>query len=151
MTSSVTHGHYVIERHYPASPERVFAAFSDAGKKRRWFVEGEGTIVEEHTLEFKVGGLEKTIVRFPQGGSMSNESYYHDIIANQRIVLSYAMTFMGKRISASLATFELRPQDGGTRLIFTDQVAFFEGADGLKMREDGWRQILERLAQELKR
>ena len=151
MTTSVTHGQYVIERHYPVSPERVFAAFSDAGKKRRWFVEGEGSIVEEHTLDFKVGGLEKTLVRFPQGGSMSNETYYHDIIANQRIVLSYAMTFMGKRISASLATFELLPEDGGTRLVFTDQIAFFEGADGLKMREDGWRQILESLSQELKR
>jgi uncharacterized protein YndB with AHSA1/START domain len=151
MTSTVTHGHFVIERHYPVSPDKVFAAFSDAGKKRRWFSEGEGSIVEEHTLDFRVGGLEKTLIRFPQGGAMSNDSYYHDIVPNQRIVLSYAMTFMGKRISASLATFELVPKNGGTTLVFTDQIAFFEGADGLKMREDGWRQILERLAQELKR
>lgn len=80
---------------------------------------------------------------------MSNESYIHDIVVNQRIVLSYAMTFLGKRISASLATFELHPKNGGTTLVFTEQSAFFEGADGAKMREDGWRQILERLAQEL--
>lgn len=151
MKSSVTHGHFVIERHYPVSPERVFAAFADASKKRRWFVEGENSIVDEHSLDFRVGGLEKTLIRFPQGGAMSNESYYHDIVPNQRIVLSYAMTFMGKRISASLATFELLPKDGGTTLVFTDQLAFFEGADGLKMREDGWQQLLERLAQELKR
>jgi uncharacterized protein YndB with AHSA1/START domain len=151
MTSAVSHGHYVIERHYPVSAERVFAAFADASRKRRWFVEGEGTIVDEHQLDFRVGGTEKTLVRFPQGGSMSNESYYHDIVPNERIVLSYAMTFMGKRISASLATFEIRPDRAGTKLVFTDQIAFFEGADGLKMREDGWRQLLERLAQELGR
>jgi uncharacterized protein YndB with AHSA1/START domain len=151
MKTSVTHGHFVIERHYPVTPERVFAAFSDSAKKRRWFVEGEGSSVDEHILDFRVGGIEKTRIRFAQGGTMGNDSYYHDIVPNQRIVLSYAMTFHEKRISTSLATFELVPRNGGTTLIFTEQSAFFEGADGSKMREDGWRQILERLAQELDR
>ena len=31
-------------------------------------------------------------------------------------------------------------------LVFTDQGAYFEGADGPKMREDGWRKMLEELA-----
>lgn len=39
--------------------------------------------------------------------------------------------------------------EGGTKLIFTEQAAFFEGGDGPQMREDGWRQLLERLSQEL--
>ncbi len=37
---SVTHSTFVIERSYPTSPERVFAAFADPAKKRRWFAEG---------------------------------------------------------------------------------------------------------------
>lgn len=149
MSTPVTHAQFVIERHYPFHPEKLFAAFSDPVKKRRWFAEGEGTIVEEHSLDFRVGGLERTLIRFPQGGSMSNDSYIHDIVVNQRIVLSYSMTFLGKRISASLASFEFLPKHGGTTLVFTEQSAFFEGADGAQMREDGWRQILERLAQDL--
>jgi hypothetical protein len=33
----------------------------------------------------------------------------------------------------------------GTELILTHQGAFFEGADGPEMREEGWRKLLERL------
>jgi uncharacterized protein YndB with AHSA1/START domain len=39
----------------------------------------------------------------------------------------------------------------GTLLLFTEQGAFFEGADGPKIREDGWRQLFEQLASELAR
>jgi uncharacterized protein YndB with AHSA1/START domain len=39
--SSVTHSTFIIERNYAASPDRVFAAWSDAVQKRRWYAEGE--------------------------------------------------------------------------------------------------------------
>jgi hypothetical protein len=40
---SVAHSTFVIKRIYSASPERVFSAFSDPGKKRCWFAEGKGS------------------------------------------------------------------------------------------------------------
>jgi uncharacterized protein YndB with AHSA1/START domain len=59
---------------------------------------------------------------------------------------------VGERcISASLVTFELAPSEAGTNLLFTHQGAFFEGADGPKMREEGWREILDQLAKEFAR
>ena len=54
-----------------------------------------------------------------------------------------------KRISASLVTIELVPTEKGTDLICTHQGAFFEGADGPKMREAGWRTLLDKLTAEL--
>jgi uncharacterized protein YndB with AHSA1/START domain len=33
----VTHSTFVVERTYPASPARVFAAFADPKIKDRWF------------------------------------------------------------------------------------------------------------------
>ena len=54
-----------------------------------------------------------------------------------------------RRISASLVTIELVPTDKGTDLICTHQGAFFEGADGPKMREAGWRTLLDKLTAEL--
>ena len=51
-------------------------------------------------------------------------------------------------ISSSHATVELLP---GTDLVFNEQAAFFEGADGPQLREEGWRKLLEHLAKELAR
>jgi len=37
------------------------------------------------------------------------------------------------------------PSPKGTDLIFTEQAAFFEGADGPQIREEGWRKLLDNL------
>lgn len=151
---SVTHGTFVIERSYPVTPERVFAAFADPAKKRRWFAEGEGPATEEFTSDFRVGGNERTIRRmgndtpFP-GVALTNQTNYQDIVPNRRIVFAYTMTIGDRRISASLATVEIVPAEKGTNMIFTDQGAYFEGADGVKMRETGWGKLLDGIAKVL--
>jgi hypothetical protein len=61
------------------------------------------------------------------------------------------MTLAEKCISASLGTVELLPTASGTRLLFTHQGAFFEGADGPQMREAGWHKLLEKLTVEFAR
>ena len=53
---SVTHNTFVIERSYPALPERVFVSFSDPSQKRRWFAEGEESELEHFEMDFRVGG-----------------------------------------------------------------------------------------------
>jgi uncharacterized protein YndB with AHSA1/START domain len=150
---SVTHSTFVIERKYPATPRRVFAAFSDPVKKRRWFREEDASETLEFEMDFRVGSRERSSFRIKSGPVAgvicTNDSTYLDIVPDSRIVLAYTMTLGETRISASLATFELLPAEAGTSLIFTEQAAFFEGADGPTIREDGWRDLLERLAKEL--
>jgi uncharacterized protein YndB with AHSA1/START domain len=153
---SVIHNTFVIERRYPVKPERVFAAFADPVKKRRWFAEGESHELEEFEMDFRVGGVERAQSRFKEGTpfkgvALTNEGSYQDIVPNRRIVTASAMTFGDKRISVSLVTIELLPTDEGTDLILTHQGVFFEGADGPQIREAGWRQLFERLAKELMR
>lgn len=148
----VTHGTFTIERYYPVGVARVFGAFADGEKKRRWFT-GERNVVA-HELEFAVGGRERTSTRMGEetpfaGQVLTNETTYLDIVENERIVFAYTMAFGERRFSGSLATVELIEEGKGTRLRFTEQGAYFEGSDGLQMREMGWTHLVDQLGREV--
>ena len=148
---TVTHSTFVIERSYPASPERVFAAFADPASKRGWYAEHESMSLDEFQMDFHPGGHDYLRYTFgPKspfpGATLENHSTYQDIVPEQRIVVAYTMAIGGRRFSASQATFEFVQSAAGTDLIFTEQGAFFEGADGPQMREDGWRKLLDKLS-----
>jgi uncharacterized protein YndB with AHSA1/START domain len=155
----VLHSTFAIDRNYPVAPSRVFAAFANGATKRRWFSPGKGPEVLAFTLDFRVGGREQSRYRFeggppgapPPGTEMCNDTLYQDIVPDQRIVFAYTMAIGDKRISASLGTVELVPEAKGTRLMYTEQAAFFDGADGPTMREAGWRGLFQNLDDELRR
>lgn len=152
--SSVIHNTFVLERNYPVTPQRTFAAFSEPDQKRLWFAEGRSHEVENYQLDFKVGGKERIQSRFKEGSPfpgvpLINELTYQDIVPDQRIVVASTISIGDNRISSSQSTFELVPDGNGTKLIFTEQTAFFEGADGPEMRQQGWRDILGRLEKHL--
>lgn len=151
---SVVHGTFVLERSYPKPVAAVFASFADAGKKRRWFGEGDHHTVEEFAMDFREGGVERLRYRFGEdtpfpGVDLTNEGEFVDIVDGQRIVTSSAMTMGGKRISASLMTVEFLATETGTDLIFTHQGAYFEGSGGPEMREQGWKTLFDKLGREL--
>ncbi len=133
----------------PRRRQLVFAAFSDPVKKRRWFAEGESSKLEEFAMDFRVGGMERVCFRLRNGMLCRNDTVYQDIVPDQRIVIAYTMRMNDRRISSSQATTELMPSEKGTNLIFTEQAAFFEGADGPQMRQEGWQLLFEQLASEM--
>lgn len=149
MIPTAIHKSFTIERVYPTSAKRVFAAFTDPVKKRRWFAEGEGFVVDSFTLDFRVGGFERTRFRYGDGPPMTNDCVYLDIVDEQRMVFAYSMTIGGAPLSASLSTIELEPEKGGTRLRFTEHTTFLDGKDGSESRREGSLELFEALAREL--
>jgi uncharacterized protein YndB with AHSA1/START domain len=151
---SVIHNTFVIERNYPVTPEGAFRAFADPAKKQRWFAASQGHEVEKFEMDFQPGGKELALYRFKEGtpfpGAMlQNDGWYQDIVPNQRIVIAQTMSLGGRHISSALVTFEFLESEKGTEVVLTHQGAFFEGSDGPKMREQGWRTLLDRLEKEL--
>jgi uncharacterized protein YndB with AHSA1/START domain len=141
-----THATIILERKFAVPPERVFAAFADPAKKRKWFTEGEGFKIDSYELDFRVGGREITRMHFSDFPACTNDTYFLVIVPNHRIVIAYTMTMDNHAFSSSQATFELIAGEDGTTLVFTEQAAFFEKSDGPKLREDGWRQLFDQLA-----
>jgi uncharacterized protein YndB with AHSA1/START domain len=151
---TVAHSTFTLERSFPATPERVFAAFSDPKKKIRWYADGRRMEVLEFKMDFRVGGNDITRYGTPvdspmQGAVLTSNAFYLEIKPDRRLVMAYTMALGDKPFSASLATFELIPSDTGTDLLFTEQSAFIEGGDGAELRKQGWTTLLNYLAEAL--
>src|SRR5260221_2972810 len=149
------HNTFVLERSYPAAPERVFAALSDPSQKRRWFAEADHHDTEHFASDFQVGGREQARYRLREGTPLpgavfTHDAVYLDIVKGRRVVSAATMAREDRRISAALMTFEIvAAEGGGTQLIFTHQAAFFAGSDGPEMRQAGWQALLDKLGREL--
>jgi uncharacterized protein YndB with AHSA1/START domain len=148
---TVEHGNFVIERRFDAVPSLVFRAMTNIAMKRRWFAEGDGWVTENYVLDASEGGREEGTFRYQDGPPIRNETTYLDVVKDRRLVFSYCMFIDGKRISASLASVELLPDGAGTKLFYTEQAAFLDGADTLKSRKDGCEQLFDTLGGELTR
>jgi uncharacterized protein YndB with AHSA1/START domain len=146
---SVVHSTFVVERVYPAAPERVYFALSDPAAKKRWFVDPHNPMPSRHEMDFRVGGKEVN-AGCPSDGQMHFfNAVYQDIVPNRRIVYSYELLFGETRVSVSLATIEIVAEGTGTRLIMTEQGTFFDGHDTPATREHGTGELLDALGASL--
>jgi uncharacterized protein YndB with AHSA1/START domain len=148
MDRNVTHATFTLERSYPVPPARVFAAWADPAAKASWFTPGPGS---GHELDFRVGGRE-VATGGPDGGPlMTFETLYRDIVPEQRIVYTSTLSAGADPMTVSLTTVEFTPaEDGGTRLILTEQGAYLDAQEQPAWREQGTADQLDALAAVLK-
>ncbi|MCY9590952.1 polyketide cyclase [Paenibacillus chitinolyticus] len=138
----VKHATFVVERVYAASPKRVYHAWADPDAKAKWFSKPD-------IFEFRVGGREYSSGGPPEGPVFTFDASYQELVPDQRIVYTYTLDSDGTRISVSNTTVELIAVEGGTKLIFTEQGAFFDGHDTPEVREHGTNAMLDGLGKAL--
>jgi uncharacterized protein YndB with AHSA1/START domain len=147
----VVHSSFHLERRYDAPVARVWRALADPAAKARWFAGTPGKWQElERRMDVRVGGSERLKGRWESGVVTTFDAHYHDVVANERLVYSYAMHMDEKKISVSLATIELRAADGGTMLAVTEQGAFLDGYEDGGSREQGTGLLLDALGASLR-
>jgi uncharacterized protein YndB with AHSA1/START domain len=147
--ATVEHATITLERRFRASPARVFSAWADATERKRWDVPGEGWVVVQHEQDFRVGGREVSRFGPREDPQYYSEGSYLEILQDRRIISAGTMRDKGGRTTATLNTVELIPEGEGTKLVLTDQSAFF-GGERPADRQGGWEQILDRLERYLK-
>ncbi|HEX4089788.1 MAG TPA: SRPBCC domain-containing protein [Trebonia sp.] len=161
---AVIHDTFAIERTYPASPSRVFAAFATRAAKDAWNGDEPADPAVPATpaaqnpdeeFDFRVGGHERFAMTY-QGIGYRYDACYYDIVQDQRLVYSYEMYADGARISVSVATIEFAATAGGTgtgtTLTWTEQGAYLDGFDGAEassLRQGGTEEMLDGLAKYL--
>ena len=130
----IGHETFAVERVLHAPADRVLAAFAEDARRRRWIRMPGSAASYDH--DFRVGGGETARSAFPHGDGrierLENRSTYLRIEPD---LLAYAYTaYVDDRPTwSALVTVELDAVgDGGTRLTWTEQVAFSDpGPDDL--------------------
>jgi uncharacterized protein YndB with AHSA1/START domain len=146
---SSAHGTFCIERTYPVSRARVFRALTDPAAKAQWFAGGAGYTLLSREMDVRPGGREHVSGRWESGTVSRFDAVYHDIVPDERIVYSYEMHLDERKISVSLATFELKAAAAGTHLVMTEQGVFLDGYDDAGSRERGSNFLLDALGKSL--
>jgi uncharacterized protein YndB with AHSA1/START domain len=151
----VIHETFEIERTFPASVSRVFAAFASKEAKDTWGDTGDlgepGADAGATEFDFRIGGRERFGMSY-QGITYRYDASYYDIVPDQRIIYSYEMYANDARISVSVATITFAASAAGTALTWTEQGAYLDGFDGdeaPQLRRGGTEEMLDGLAKYL--
>jgi uncharacterized protein YndB with AHSA1/START domain len=144
---TVTHATFTIEREYKATPDRVFAAWSDAKEKAAWFTGPD----DRHELDFRVGGRE--VAEGTRDGSpvMRFEATYRDIVPRERIVSTSTLHVGNALSTVSLTTIEFTTEGDTTKVIVTDQGTFLNDLEKPEWRKQGTESQLDALGEALSR
>lgn len=138
------HTQFVIEREFAAPPAAVFQAWSDPEAKRAWS-DCHAEHTTHYSLEFRVHGQESHHVAPPGGPLQQVEKRFFDIVAGRRIVFAYDIRVGGRVLSVSLVTVEFSATRRGTRMVYTEQLAYLDGHEDLAQRRHGTEEGLDRL------
>jgi uncharacterized protein YndB with AHSA1/START domain len=172
MDRYVTHATFSLERIYPVPPARVFAAWADPAAKARWFAPGTAA---GHQLDFRAGGREVNHFRAEGGPALTFESFYRDIVPDERIIYSSTLSAGNDMVTVSVTTVELStvelstvelstvelstvelstvefgPDHGNTRLVLTEQGTFLDGREEPDWRKRGTGDWLDALDADLR-
>ena len=129
-----------IKRRFNASPEKVFSAWTDAKKMKRWM--GPGQVFAKHTeSDPRVGGRYRIIMQAPSGEEFDVSGVFREVIDNERLVYTWGGTQTPERETLITVTFK-RDGDG---TLFTLTHELFPDDDARDSHQSGWNGALDKL------
>lgn len=144
-TSRVDHDTVLLEHRYTSSPRAVFAAWADPAARVRWSVSTD-EVIEFLESDFQVGG--RDLSRCGPHGDLRFrvDAQYRNIDPDRRIVFVETVATGDTTISIALVSVEIEPDETGSDVTLTIQIASLVGPDGIAGSTSGYRGALTRLA-----
>jgi uncharacterized protein YndB with AHSA1/START domain len=132
-----------VKRRLKASPAKVFAAWTDPEKIKRWMGPGE-IVTQRAEADPRVGGRYRIEMRSANGEPHNVGGVYREIVANEKLVFTWAWdTTPPDEPHESLVTVLLKADGDGTLLTLTHEKLFDEKSrDG---HLHGWTGALDKL------
>jgi len=132
-----------IKRRLKAPPAKVFAAWTDAEKIKRWMGPG-GFTVPQAESDARVGGRYRIVMLSPAGETHAVGGVYREVVANEKLVFTWAWDAApGDEPHQSLVSVVFKPDNGGTLLTLTHVELFDE--ESRAGHETGWIGTLDKL------
>lgn len=133
-----------IERTLPAPRTLVYRAFTDPGRMLEWFGP-HGFDATGLQLDVRVGGRWRGGMRGPDGRELIASGVYREVVADQRLVFTYAWEHDGVRGHETVCELEL--SDAGQQTLLRFSQGPFETAADASDHQSGWGEAFEKLAE----
>ena len=129
-----------LTRRLKASPEAVYAAWTDPEKIVRWFGPDSGP-VEHAEFDVRVGGKYSIGFRTEDGEQHYVSGVYREVVPNEKLSFSWAWCSTPERVS--LVTVLIKPDGAGSLLTLNHEKFFDEKA--CDDHRKGWTGCLDKL------
>ncbi len=140
-TQTATKPSLTIKRRLNAPPAKVFAAWTDPEKVKRWMGPGEVKVLAVES-EPRAGGRYRWLMRAPSGEDHDVSGVYREFVPDRKLVFTWAWKTTPER--ESLVTVDLKPDGDGTLLTLTHEQFFDEEARD--RHRHGWEGAMDKLA-----
>ena len=130
-----------IVRKLKAAPEKVWRALTQPEALKQWMAPDDAFQIPVAETDVRVGGRYHIVMKSPDGEEHDVSGVYREIVANSRLVYTWAWKSTPER--ESLVTIELRAAGGGTELTLKHEKFFDDEARD--RHQHGWIGCLARL------
>jgi uncharacterized protein YndB with AHSA1/START domain len=129
-----------IKRRFNASAEKVFAAWTDPEKVKRWMGPGEVKVLSAEN-DPRSGGRYRWLMKSPDGQEHDVGGVYREFIPNEKLVFTWTWKSTPER--DSLVTITFCSDGNGTIMTLTHEQFFDEEARD--RHQNGWNGAMDKL------
>ncbi|MBV1698959.1 MAG: SRPBCC domain-containing protein [Hyphomicrobiales bacterium] len=125
-----------LKRRFKAPPAKVFAAFTDPEKVKRWIGPGEMTGVITETVA-RAGGGYRWVMQSPAGQRLEVGGIFREVVPNEKLVFTWAWKVEPPDTPhESLVTVLFKADGDGTLLTLIHENLFDD--DSRNGHQQGW-------------